>query len=122
MAKKDKKVVADELINITTNAKNKAKEINVPSPDDYVIVLEDDGYYKITLHGETIIHTAVSEKLLQDLKLMQIIPEHGTSEEIQQSLEAYLIRAAKEFVSKELHKKKQDTRGKLDVAGIEDEF
>lgn len=116
-----KQTVSDDLINITFKTKEKQKA-ELPSEKDYTIVLEDDGYYKITLYGETIIHTKVSEKLLNDLTLFGIIPEDSSDEDKKIILEAYLIRAAKEFTNTELHKKKQDGRGKIDVAGIDDEF
>ncbi|MCK9574682.1 MAG: hypothetical protein WC979_00155 [Candidatus Pacearchaeota archaeon] len=122
MGDKTKAVVSDELINVTTNSSRKPYVPSAPSADDYKIVLEEDGYYKITLEGETIIHTKVSAKLIEDFTLMGILPENATEAEQQKAIQAYLIRAAKEFVSKQLHIKKQDGRGKIDIPGIEDEF
>ncbi|HRW21159.1 MAG TPA: hypothetical protein P5509_04235 [Bacteroidales bacterium] len=123
MDKKKKETVSEDLINITMSSSQKPRDYSYnPAGEDYKISLEEDGYYKITLNGETIIHTKVSEKLLNDLKLWNLIPADAPKEEEQKAIEAYLIRAAKEFISKELHKKKQDGRGKIDIPGIEDEF
>jgi hypothetical protein len=120
--KKAQEVVSDNLINVTISSNKEHRTLTTPSADDYKVVLEDDGYYKITLNGETVIHTMVSAKLLHDLKMMNIIPEKETPENEKKALEAYLIKAAKKFVIEGLHKKKQQANGKIDVAGIEDEF
>lgn len=123
MSDKKKETVSEDLVNISMSSSQKPREYSYnPAGEKCEINLEEDGYYKITLNGETIIHTKVSEKLLNDLKLWGLIPADGSKEEEQKSIEAYLIRAAKEFISKELHKKKQDGRGKIDIPGIEDEF
>lgn len=121
MGKKDKNI-SEDLINISMSSSNKSKELHNPANNNYEIHLESDGYYKITLDGETIIHTKVSDRLLGDLKLWKILPENGTDAEIKMCLEAYLIRAAKEFVNSNLHKKKQDERGKIDTPGFDEEF
>ena len=123
MEKKKKETVSEDLVNINMSSSQKPRVYSYnPAGEDYKINLEEDGYYKITLNGETIIHTKVSEKLLNDLKLWNLIPADAPREEEQKAIEAYLIRAAKEFISKELHKKKQDARGKIDIPGIDEEF
>lgn len=118
--KKEQKVVSDDLINISMSSKEKENP-TPPSANDYKIFKEDDGYYVITLEEETLIRTKPSDAFIGDLIMMQLLPPQDDPG-FNEALESYLIRGAKEFVSKGLHKYKQDGRGKIDIAGIEDEF
>lgn len=114
---KNKQAVSGNLINITMDAK-KSTPVNT---DGYKIYQEDDGYWCISFEGELLIRTNPSDKIIDDLINWKILPSRD-DEQFNTAFESYLIRAAKLYVTKGLHKKKQDGRGKIDVPGIDDEF
>jgi len=68
-------------------------------------ILKEGNLYTIILDDQTI-KTKVTEQFLEDFKLLGILPEEGTEEEIQQALENYLIQGAKQYVEKGLNKPK----------------
>lgn len=121
MSTNKKDALSADLINITTNSKP-TRDVNYSiDKSNSSIELEDDGYYKITI-GNDIIRTKISDRFIEDIKLMGILPANATTEESTKVLEGYLIAAAKQFLQQNLNKIKQDGRGKLDVPGIDDEF
>jgi hypothetical protein len=113
--------LSGDLINITTSHSNPRQVEYSLDKMEASISIEEDGYYKIVI-ADQVIHTKVTERLLNDLYGFGILNDADADDLKKEKLEAYLIHAAKQFIVQGLHKHKQDARGKIDVPGIEDEF